>query len=113
METFLLILVILLSSVLSFLVGYAVRKHQEEKIKRKVWSNIVRRIHISNIDLFDPSDTPKNDNFGIVDTVMDEYYKDWGESDLEKLNRELKLALEDENYEKAARIRDILDRLGS
>ena len=42
---------------------------------------------------------------------MYEHPKNWGEDDVENLKHELKIALLEEDYEKAAKIRDFLKTL--
>ena len=114
MNNFLIILVLLLSSILSFLVGYAYRRHQEEKMKKRVWANIVKRLHIIPPINFNPNkpklSTTKKD-IDLVDELMYEHPKNWGEDDIENLKNELKIAILEEDYEKAAKIRDFLDTL--
>ena len=114
MNTFLTVLVIILSSILSFLVGYAYRRHQEEKMKKRMWSNIVKRLHIIPPISFGankPELNTKKEDFDLVDELMYEHPKNWGEDDVENLKNELKIALLEEDYEKAARIRDFLNTL--
>ncbi len=99
MNIFLTITVILLSSILSFLMGYSFRRNQEEKIKKKVWANIVKRL---------PTINPLDRNLGLNPETE--------ESDLfvvESLENDLRIAIINENYEEAANIRDLLRDLGS
>ncbi len=114
MNTFLTVLVIILSSILSFLMGYAYRRHQEEKMKKRVWNNIVKRLHVIppiHFDPIKPESTTKKEDFDLVDELMYEHPKNWGEDDIENLKNELKIALLEEDYEKAAKIRDFLNTL--
>tara|TARA_Y100000389_G_C17436884_1_gene506081 strand:- start:258 stop:608 length:351 start_codon:yes stop_codon:yes gene_type:complete len=114
MNTILTVLVIILSSILSFLVGYAYRRHQEEKMKKRVWANIVKRLHVIPPINFNPNQPElptKKEDFDLVDELMYEHPKNWGEDDVENLKHELKIALLEEDYEKAAKIRDFLKTL--
>jgi len=98
MNTFLMTLVLLLSSILSFLVGYSYRRRQEEKMKRRVWANIVKRLHVVKPLSIDHEFTPETEEPNLFH--------------LEILENELKVALLNEDYEEAARIRDLLNKLG-
>tara|TARA_R110002051_G_scaffold286290_2_gene348810 strand:- start:7553 stop:7852 length:300 start_codon:yes stop_codon:yes gene_type:complete len=98
MDTFLIILVILLSSILSFLVGYSSRKHQEEKMKKRVWINIVKRLHVINPLSVGYDELGKEDK---VDQL-----------NIETLKNDLRIALSNEDYEEAAKIRDLINKFG-
>ena len=98
MNTILTILVIILSSILSFLVGYAYRRHQEEKMKKRVWANIIKRLHIIKPIPIDHEFTPEPEETNL-------FYA-------ETLENDLRIALLNEDYEEAARIRDLLKNLG-
>ena len=85
MNTFLTVLVIILSSILSFLMGYAYRRHQEEKMKKRVWNNIVKRLHVIppiHFDPIKPESTTKKEDFDLVDELMYEHPKNWGEDEI-------------------------------
>ena len=97
MNTFLTILVILLSSILSFLLGYAFRRHQEEKMKKRVWSNIIKRLHIIK-------PLPIDREFSVETEESNLFY-------VETLENDLRIAILNEDYEEAARIRDLLKNL--
>ncbi len=98
MNTFLTILVILLSSILSFLLGYSVRKRQEERMKKRVWDNIVKRLHIIK-------PLPVEHEFTSETEEPNLFY-------VETLEHDLRIAIINEDYEEAARIRDLLKDLG-
>ena len=97
MNTILTVLVIILSSILSFLLGYSYRRHQEEKMKRRVWANIVKRLHVVKPLSIDREFTPEMEEPNLFH--------------LETLENELKVAILNEDYEEAARIRDLLNKL--
>lgn len=106
-------IIIILVVFISFLLGYNFRRRQEEKIKREIWLNAIKHLRLVHGGPYSPKKIEKNDNFKIIDNVMDEYYRDWSESDIQKLKDDLKIALLEEDYEKAAQIRDLLNRLES
>ena len=81
-------------------------------MKRRVWRNIVKRLHIFPSEQYQIENDEKKGNFHIVDHIMDEKSKNFTELDVESLKDELKKALSEENYEEAARIRDLINKLG-
>ena len=81
-------------------------------MKRRVWRNIVKRLHIIPSEKYHIENDEKKDNFKVVDPMIDDHYRDFTEVEIENLRSELKKALSEEDYEEAARIRDLLKNLG-
>ena len=78
--------------------GYSSRKHQEEKMKKRVWINIVKRLHVINPLSVGYDELGKEDK---VDQL-----------NIETLKNDLRIALSNEDYEEAAKIRDLINKFG-
>ena len=94
--TYIIVLVVLASF---FWSGYFFRIWQETRIQKKMWANIVKRIHFVKPNLEMESHTPNSTDFT--------------ELEIENLKNELKIALLNEDYEEAAKIRDLIRRFES
>tara|TARA_Y100001938_G_scaffold147250_1_gene228044 strand:- start:1003 stop:1302 length:300 start_codon:yes stop_codon:yes gene_type:complete len=94
--TYIIVLIVLASF---FWSGYFFRIWQETKIQRRMWSNIVKRIHVTrhNLDM----DVSSSDSTEFTDL------------EIKNLKNELKVALLNEDYEEASKIRDLIRRLES
>ena len=89
--TYIIVLIVLASF---FWSGYFFRIWQETKIQRRMWSNIVTR---HNLDM----DVSSSDSTEFTDL------------EIKNLKNELKVALLNEDYEEASKIRDLIRRLES
>ena len=94
--TYIIVLVVLASF---FWSGYFFRIWQETRIQKRIWSNIVKRIHFVR---------PGRENEPII-TDSPEFT----ELEIENLKNELHIAILNEDYEEAAKIRDLIRRLES
>ena len=99
MTTVLTYIIILLVLVSFFWSGYFFRVWQETKIKKRMWANIVKRIHVIRPDVEMNHSIDNSSEFTQLET--------------ENLQHELKIALLNEDYEEAAKIRDLIRRLES
>jgi len=93
--TYFIILLVLISF---FWSGYFFRVWQETRIQKKVWSNIVKRIHFIHAPTHLEKEPPISEDFR--------------EFEVENLKNDLRIALLNEDYEEAAKIRDLINKLG-
>jgi len=110
--TYIIVLVVLASF---FWSGYFFRIWQETRIRKKMWTHIIKKIHTVpplNINSEKPELDRKKEDFDLVDELMYEHHKNWDEDSIENLKSQLEIALLKEDYEKAAKIRDFLNTLG-
>lgn len=99
MTTVLTYIIVLVVAASFFWSGYFFRIWQETKIQRRMWTNIVKRIHVTRPNLDIGVSSPNSTEFTHLE--------------IENLKNELKIALLNEDYEEASKIRDLIRRLES
>jgi protein-arginine kinase activator protein McsA len=98
-------LTIILLILFGFLVGYNYRRYEEEKNNRKMWRNFTKNLYMIQNTVRDSG------NFHKIKTNGGDHKTDLSILQITELERELELALSNEDYLRAAKIRDLLKNL--